>query len=228
MKLRHLGRAVIATIAVGIMAAGVALFAPTASAHESGHTVNVFPPITGASTWDRFGHSPPSSHHRVFYNWGYLNDWSVDIYRAPGATVVSPFGTTTSAGNPVSVTVVTVAPGCATGNLADGGYRIGLEARDTSTGDILARADVMHVTDKPADIVVGATVGPWTPLGTTGRFRYSSCYQVNGDSGVHIHLEVINHHRYSCYVYRDSGTEMNDLTVIGLGGSHYSGPRQSC
>ena len=126
------------------------------------------------------------------------------------------------------VTVVTVQAGCATGNLADGGWRIGLEAVDTSTGDVLARADVMHVDNKPANIVVGATVGPWTSLGETGRFRYSSCYQVNGDSGVHLHLEVINQHRYSCYVSRSPGTEMNDLTVIGLGGPHYSGPRQAC
>lgn len=228
MKFRNLGRAIATSIAAILMLAGTALFSPAASAHTSGHTVNVYPPIVGASTWDRFGVSPPSSHHRVFYNWGYLNDWSVDIYRAPGATVVSPFGSVTSAGNPVSVKVVTVTPGCATGNLADGGYRIGLEARDASTGDILARADVMHVTNKPSSIVVGATVGPWTSLGTTGRFRYSSCYQVNGDSGVHIHLEVINQHRYSCYYYRNSGTEMTDLTVIGLGGSHYSGPRQAC
>ncbi|WP_415647691.1 hypothetical protein [Stackebrandtia soli] len=213
--------------ALGVVLA-IGLFAPAASAHASGDTVNVYPPIVGSSTWDRFGASPPSSHHRVFSNWGYLNDWSVDIYRLPGATVVSPFGSKTAAGHAVAVKVVTVRPGCATGNLADGGYRIGVEARDTVTGDILARADVMHVANKPSNIVVGATVGPWTKLGETGRFRWSTCYQVNGDTGAHIHLEVINQHRYSCYIYRGPNTAMNDLTVVGRGGSHNSGPVQTC
>lgn len=217
--------AVTAVVAV----AGLGLVAPqAATAHPNPDTVNVYPPIQGSSVWDRFGVSPPSSHHRVFYNWGYLNDWSVDIYQLPGATVVSPFGTKTAAGHPVTVRVVTVRPGCATGNLADGGYRIGLEAVDGTTGEVLARADVMHVDAKPAGIVVGAVVGPWTRLGQTGRFRYSSCYQVNGDTGAHIHLEVINRHRYSCYVRRAAGAGLTDLTVVGLAGTHHDGPVSAC
>lgn len=40
--------------------------------------------------------------------------------------------------------------GCATGSLADGGYRIGLEARDTVTGQILGRADVTHGREQRA------------------------------------------------------------------------------
>jgi hypothetical protein len=217
------------TAAAVMLAVGAALVpAATAGAHPTGDTVNVYPPIQGASTWDRFGVSGPASHHIVFGNWGYLNDWSVDIYRNPGATVVSPFGSKTASGHPVAVRVVTVRPGCATGNLADGGYRIGLEARDTTTGQILARADVMHVTNKPGGIVVGASVGPWTKLGETGRFRWSSCYQVNGDSGAHIHLEVINQHRYSCYVRRSANTALTDLTVVGRAGTHYTGQRQAC
>lgn len=213
----------------GLIAALILTALPSpAAAHTSSDTVSVYPPIQGSSIWNRFGTTPPSSHHRVFYNWGYVNDWSVDIYRAPGATVVSPFGTKTAAGHAVSVTVVTVKPGCATGLLADGGYRIGLEARDTVTGDILGRADVMHVNNKPAGITVGATVGPWTKLGETARFRWSTCYQVNGDSGAHIHLEVINKHRYACYLHRAAGASLTDLTVIGRVGSHNSGAPQTC
>lgn len=224
MKL-NLARA--ATALLLTVGAAVASATP-ASAHATPDPVNVYPPIQGSSTWDRFGLSGPGGHHVVFSNWGYKNDWSVDIYRNPGATVVSPFGTTSAAGHAIAVKVVTVRPGCATGNLADGGYRIGLEARDTVTGAILARADVMHVANKPSSIVVGASVGPWTKLGETGRFRYSSCYQVNGDSGAHIHLEVINQHRYSCYVARSANTAMTDLTVIGKAGVHYTGQRQRC
>ncbi|HEY1175572.1 MAG TPA: hypothetical protein VGF17_05400 [Phytomonospora sp.] len=225
---QRLRRLAIGAVAVCAMTALSAVVAPAAGAHDVEETVNVYPPIQGSSIWDRFGQSPPSSHHRVFYNWGYLNDWAVDIYRLPGGTVVSPFGTKTASGHAVSVRVVTVRPGCATGNLADGGYRIGLEATDTVTGAILARADVMHVDAKPAGITVGATVGPWTKLGQTGRFRYSSCYQVNGDTGAHIHLEVINRHRYSCYVPRAAGTGLSDLTVVGVAGTHRSGPRAVC
>ncbi len=225
MKFAKYFRAMLVAVAVG----GVGLLLPPAAqAHPDADTVNVYPPIQGSSVWDRFGVSPPSSHHRVFYNWGYLNDWSVDIYQLPGATVVSPFGTKTASGHPVTVRVVTVRPGCATGNLADGGYRIGLEAKDATTGVVLARADVMHVDAKPAGIVVGAEVGPWTRLGQTGRFRYSSCYQVNGNTGAHIHLEVINQHRYSCYVPRGAGAGMTDLTVVGKAGTHKTGPVQAC
>ena len=220
-------RARAAVVAVIVAVLGL-VAQPAASAHPDADNVAVYPPIQGASTWDRFGQSGPHGHHRVFFNWGYRNDWSVDIYRHPGATVVSPFGSRTASGHPVSVRVVTVQPGCATGSLADGGYRIGLEARDDATGQVLGRADVMHVANKPASIAVGAVVGPWTKLGETGRFRYSSCYQVTGDSGAHIHLEVINQHRYACYIRRGANTELHDETVIGRAGVHYGGPVAAC
>ncbi|MEW2377456.1 hypothetical protein AB0883_15335 [Micromonospora sp. NPDC047812] len=44
-------------------------------------------------------------------------------------------------------------------------------------------------------------------------------------SGVHIHLEVIKKHRYSCYVHRGAST---DLTVVGRVGVHHTGQRQRC
>ncbi|MEU0358848.1 hypothetical protein [Streptomyces cyaneofuscatus] len=240
MRLSAAARLARPVLAAALLASVSLLAAPTAHAREAAPqpkpqsrplaaaTVAVYPPIQGASIWNRFGQTPPSSHHRVFSNWGYLNDWSVDIYQNPGATVVSPFGSKTSAGSPVTVRVVTVTPGCATGNLADGGWRIGLEARDDSTGTVVGRADVMHVDQKPASVAVGATVGPWTRLGQTGRFRYSSCYQVNGDTGAHIHLEVINRTKYSCYIARSAGAGLGDETVIGRVGTLNSGPQQAC
>ena len=232
MKLKAVVRALASAMLVSALAIGSAPMAQAKAAPvenaQASNVISVYPPIQGPSTWDRFGLSHPSTHHRVFSNWGYLNDWSVDIYQNPGATVVSPFGSTTAGGQPVSVHVVTVTPCCATGHLADGGWRIGLEARNASTGVVIARADVMHVDNKPGGITVGATVGPWTSLGTTGRFRYSSCYQVNGDSGAHIHLEVINRTRYACYINRSSNTQLTDLTVIGRVGTQNTGPRQAC
>lgn len=225
---------------VALVAGSVLLAAPSSQAQDgaktgdgtvtgqAGDTINVYSPIQGTSTWDRFGLSGPSGHHIVFSNWGYQNDWAVDIYRNPGATVVSPFGSRTASGASVSTHVVTVRPGCATGNLADGGWLVGLEARNDATGEVVGRADVMHVDNKPASIAVGAKVGPWTPLGTTGRFRYSSCYQVNGDAGAHIHLEVINRTRYSCYISRSSGTDIGDETPVGMVGTQKTGQRQAC
>ena len=227
-RMRFVKRCQIAGLAVLAAAGALVAGAPVASAHETADPLSVYPPIQGASTWDRFGQSGPAGHHRVFSNWGYVNDWAVDIYREPGATVVSPFGTKTAAGHPVSVRVVTVVAGCATGNLADGGYRIGLEATDTTLGVTIARADVMHVANKPAGIAVGTVVGPWTKLGETGRFRYSSCYQVNGNTGAHIHLEVINRHRYSCYLARSANTALGDETAIGRAGVHYGSAPVAC
>lgn len=221
------GAALVAALAIGFAPTAQAEVAPTVDTQAS-DPISVYPPIQGPSTWDRFGLTHPSDHHRVFSNWGHQNDWSVDIYQNPGATVVSPFGSKTSAGHPVSVHVVTVQPGCASGDLADGGWRVGLEAKNDATGEVVGRADVMHVDNKPDAIAVGASVGPWTALGTTGRFRYSSCYQVNGDTGAHIHLEVINKTRYACYVNRGANTELTDETGVGQVGTENSGPTQAC
>lgn len=220
-----LRRSLLVLLAIAGLLAGL-VAAPSASANTSGDHVPVYAPIQGDSTWDRFGQSPPSGHHIVFGNYGYSNDWAVDIYRAPGSTVVSPFGSKTAGGHPVTVTVKQVRAGCATGNLADGGSLVKLEAIDATTGEILGIADVMHV-DQVA-VSAGQTVGVWTRLGVTGRFRSTSCYQVNGDTGVHIHLEVINQHRYSCYVNRGAGAGLTDETKIGQVGSHGTGQRQAC
>ncbi|WP_329008903.1 hypothetical protein OG271_23475 [Micromonospora rifamycinica] len=131
--------------ALALVLGALAVPATPAAAHATADPIGIYPPIQGSSTWDRFGSTPPASHHIVFGNWGYTNDWAVDIYRNPGATVV-----------------------------------------------------------------------------------YSSCYQVNGDSGAHIHLEVINQHRYSRYVKRAAGTTLTDETVVGQVGTHYSGQRAAC
>lgn len=231
MSLRLLrGGAATGATALLTLVALVALLAPpaavpSASANESGDHVAIYPPIQGASTWVRYGQTP-DAHHVVFNNYGYANDWSVDIYRDPGSTVLSPFGSTTAAGHPVAVTVVGVRSGCASGSHADGGALVTLEATDSTTGEVLGRADVMHV-DQVA-VSSGQSVGPWTPLGVTARFRPTSCYDVHGDAGVHIHLEVINAHRYACYVGRGAGAELGDTTKIGQVGSHNTGPRQTC
>jgi len=82
----------------------------------------------------------------------------MDVFaRAAGRPIVTPFGSRTTAGHVVSSTVVRVTPGCASGNPADGSYRVTVEARDTATGEILARAELMHV-DRP-QVGVGQQFG---------------------------------------------------------------------
>ena len=150
----------------------------------------------------------------------------MDIYRGPGSAIVSPFGSKASNGTPLRISVVGLAAGCATGNIADGGYRMTLEAVNPTNGNVLGRADVMHVSNP--QVGVGAVVGPWTVLGYTSRFRYTSCYQVSTDSGVHVHVEAANQHRYSCYIWRANGSGIDENTVIGRVAVHYGGQRARC
>lgn len=225
---------------MGIAAIGLALTAllsgaTPAAAHAGSDIVYLYNPITDGdgdhndvTAWWPWGYevSPPG-HHIVYANWGLQNDWSMDIFaRAAGRPIVTPFGYQTTAGHGVSSTVVGIAPGCASGSIADGGYRVTVEARDTVTGEVLARAELMHV-DQP-QVWVGQVLGGWTTIGYTSRFRYSSCYQVSNDSGIHVHFEVINWHRYACWTSYGYGAALTELTVIGAAATHYGGQRARC
>lgn len=206
-----------------------------ANAHSGGDFVYLYNPITDGdgdhndvSAWWPWGYgvSPPG-HHIVYTNWGWLSDWSMDIFaRAPGRAIVTPFGYRTTAGHVVSSTVVGIGPGCASGNLADGGYRVTIEARDTVTGEVLARADLMHVANP--QVWIGQQLGGWTPIGYTSRFRYSSCYQVVDDNGIHVHFEVVNWHRYACWYQYGYSAPLTELTAIGAAATHYGGQRARC
>lgn len=222
-SLSGLGRLLLGFLITGMVALG--LTAP-ASAHSTSEWVKAYSPLIGSSKWALSAGTQPSVHHIVYSNWGYLNDWSVDIYRGPGTRIVSPFGSKASNGQPTRVRVVGLRSGCASGAIADGGYRMTLEVSNASTGVVLARSDIMHLANP--QVSVGQTVGPWTTLGYSSRFRYSSCYQVRTDAGVHVHVEFINKHRYSCYIQRANGAVIDENTVIGRVGVHYSGRRASC
>lgn len=108
----------------------------------------------------------------------------------------------------------------------DGGYVVKLEAKNAATGVVIGRADLMHVASP--QVTAGAVVGPWTTLGYLSRFRYSSCYQVSNDAGVHVHAEFIDAHKYSCYIWRGNGAAINENTTIGRSGAHYGGQRAAC
>lgn len=223
---RTRNRLMATAVAVAALAGSAALVSAPAQAHGSTEYVDLWTPLVGGSAWARTGGTEPAAHHIVYSNWGYQNDWSVDIFSGPGTRVVSPFGSKASNGQAMTVRVVSVGAGCASGNLADGGSVVKLEATNSATGVVLGRADLMHVANP--QVGPGAVVGPWTTLGYTSRFRYSNCYQVSNDAGVHVHAEFINAHRYSCYIWRSNGAGVNENTVIGRVGVHYGGQRAAC
>lgn len=212
--------------AVVLLIALVAGVGAPAQAHSTTEYVRLWSPIVGASKWATTPGTEPATHHIVYSNWGYMNDWPVDVFAPAGSRIVSPFGSKASNGQATRVRVVGLRVGCASGSAADGGYRMTLELSNAGTGVVLARADLMHV-DRP-QVGIGATVGPWTTLGYTSAFRYSSCYQVRTSAGVHVHLEIINKHRYSCYIRRANGTAMTENTEIGRAAVHYTARRAAC
>ena len=224
-----------------LLAACLALLAVAGPAAEraQGHTtedwVYVYNPIGDGDAdhhdvtawWPSSSDTAPAGHHIVFSNWGYLNDWSMDVYaRAAGRTFVTPFASTTNTGHAVESKVVGLRAGCASGNIADGGYRVTVEARDKATGAVLGRADLMHVSSPR--VGVGQVLGAWTTIGTTSQFRYSSCYQVSTTNGIHGHLEFINQHRYGCWIAYGYGTALTEMTRIGKVGAHFGARRARC
>ncbi len=207
-----------------------------AAAHGDGSTVGVYNPIidldsvhNDVSAYYAWGaDTAPAGHHIVYRNWGYRNDFAEDVFaRAAGKAIVTPFGSRTNTGHPVQSKVVSVRLGCASGRYADGGYVVTVEARDTTTGAVLGRADLMHVAN--LQVGVGRVLGPWTHIGYTSAFRYNGCYQVSVASGIHLHLEVINFHRYACYTPYAYNQALTEVTRLGTVGSHsYGSQRARC
>lgn len=227
----------VALILIVGLTATLLLIAPAtpAEANTNGDWVTVYNPVTDGdgdhndvSAWWPWGPEvAPGRHHIVYSNWGWQNDFSMDVFgRAVGRTVVTPFGSRTNTGHPVVSRVVAIARACASGSLADGGSRVTVEAVDTTTNEVLGRADIAHV-DR-VQVSVGQQLGGWTPIGFTSRFRNNSCYQVSNDAGVHVHLELINRHRYACWIPRGYNTGLTDLTPIGRVGAHYTAQRATC
>jgi len=199
----------------------------TAQAHTTNDWVSTFNPVMSGARWPWGGEVAPAGHHIVYSNYGYKNDFSMDVFAgASGKRVVTPFGTKTNTGHLVESRVVAVGAGCGSRNLADGGYRVTIEARDKATGVVLGRADVMHV-DR-VQVGTGAVLGAWTTIGYTSRFRSNGCYQVGTDAGIHVHLEFANAHRYACWLPYAYNAALGDLSKIGIVGAHYGGQRARC
>ena len=216
-------------VLVALLAAVVGWVAITPTpvgAHGTNDQIYVVSPINGPATWDRFGIAGPAIHHIVYSNDGVLNDVSVDIYAGAGSPVVTPHATRTNSGHLVESKVIRVRAACASGVISQGGYRVTVQARDTVTGVVLGWADIAHVA---SPVGVGTVLGPWTVLGRTAQWSYSSCYQVSSGNGVHVHLELQNVHRYACMNRLAAGTPLSGTSRIGNIGSHnYSSRRAAC
>lgn len=220
---------------VAVLVGSAAETAGAATNNPAGGVVPVYNPIidgdavhNDVSSWWAWGASTaPASHHIVYSNWGFKNDWAIDVFaKAANKRIVTPFGSKTTGGDGVRSVVVGLKPGCASGNPSDGGYRVTVEARNVRTGQAIARADVMHVA-RP-QVRVGQALGSWTAIGYTSQFRYNSCYQVRNPSGIHVHLEVINRNRYACWRRLSYNQALTELTWIGRAGTNNSGQRAAC
>lgn len=219
-------------VALGLTIASLVGTAGPAAGHSDSSWVyvyNVFADDDGvhddvSAYWaHNWGTSPPG-HTCVYVNWGYPADWCMDIFaRVSGRRFVTPFGSKTNTGHSVESRVVAIAPACASGNIADGGYRVTIEAKDLATGAILGRAVLAHVANE--QVFVSQVLGGWTTIGWSSRFKYSSCYQVTSDWGIHGHVEFTNLHAYAAYAPMSYQQPLTELTKIGIVGAHYGGRR---
>lgn len=223
-------------LAVAVLSAcfGLGSSAPQAEAHPNSDYVRIYNPVADgvgghnqvSAYWATTPGTEPPNHHVVYSSYGFPSDWSVDIFGPPGRPIVRPFGTRTLAGHLVDVTVVDIRPACASGNPADGGYVVTLEARDSVTNSVLGRTELAHL--RQLTVREGDVVTKWERIGYTGRFRYSSCYQVTSSAGVHVHLEAVNRHLYSCYKARSNGAALTETTQIGAVGVHRQSSQRRC
>lgn len=195
-----------------LWASGTDISEPSGSGRP---TARIDMPFTGY--WDRFGYSPPSSHHTPFGG-----DWGTDIYANPGTTIRANVRSTN---HTVQLRVIHVRPGCRSGSVADGGYEV--RATVLSDGQDIGWVSWMHVAN-PA-VSAGQTLSPGATLGVTSRFRTSDCYQVTTDAGTHVHLEARDNTNYACYVDHGAGTLLSAGTMVGkIGGSYATSTGAQC
>ncbi|MBB4910575.1 M23 family metallopeptidase [Actinophytocola algeriensis] len=186
-------------------------FTSTAAAAEP--AVWVGSPL--AATWPT-GSSLPSQHH-IPYN----GDWSADLQSVRVGAPVVLYAAPQNGSTSVSARVEIVRPACASGVIADGGYRVtvGLFTGGTKIGS----ATYAHINPSVSQ---GATIPRWnTQLGVVGNYRSSSCW-----TGPHVHVELYSQHNYACYNRGWApGQAMSPTNFIGFtGGAFASGQRAAC
>ncbi|MEH0934028.1 hypothetical protein [Micromonospora psammae] len=209
-SLRKVTRLLIHPLIALAVVFSASVFLPTPAQAATLPGVNIQPPFSG--WWDRYGVAGASYHHRP-----YGGDWAVDMYRAPGETVSTRAWPVSQQGA-VSYRIADVRLACRSGVYADGGYVVTVEFH--YGGHYVGWAKYAHL----ANVQVGA--GQWVShgavLGYTDRFRYSSCYNVSNNDGVHVHFEAYSNSNYACYINRPAGAWVDYWGVIGRIGSGYA------
>ena len=195
-----------------LVAAGVAVAAPPATAATP--AVWVGSPL--AARWPTNSDSLPANHHLP-----YGGDWSVDLQGVGAGAGVYVYAAPQTGGLSITARVEIVRAACASGNIADGGYRVTVGFYNGSTK--IGTATYAHINPSVSQ---GATIGRWgTLLGTVGSYNWSSCWQ-----GVHVHYEMYSQVNYACYNRGwTPGMTLNPTNFLGfIGGSYATGKRQPC
>lgn len=184
-------------------------------AHHGGTLpgVVVQPPMSGY--WDRFGASPPTSHHRPFGG-----DFAVDFHRNPGTDdTVRVRAYPASGSGSVRYRIDDVRMACKSGVHADGGraVKVGFFIGDTRVG----HAWYVHLDRVPSTIKAGSWVSHAAVVGYISRFKETTCYDVSSNDGVHVHLEYYSNRHYACWISRPAGTWVDYWGAVAKVGGNY-------
>jgi hypothetical protein len=170
-------------------------------------------PVNGH--WPTNTDSLPANHHIV-----YGGDWSVDLQGVGAGQSVYLYAAPQNGYSSVSAKVEIVRPACASGNPADGGYRVtvGMYNGGTKVGT----ATYAHIQPR---VAAGQWVSRWgAVLGTVGSYRWNSCWK-----GVHVHHEMYSQQNYACYNKGYTpGYPIRRTNFLGfIGGSYAFAPEAS-
>jgi len=159
-------------------------------------------------------------HHWLVAAAAPSGDFAVDL-GAPAGTTAVVYAAPQNGSMPVQAVVDRVAPACASGKPADGGYAVTVAFN--SNGTRIGSATYAHINPS---VSAGTVISRWgTAVGTVGTYHWNNCWQ-----GAHLHFQLYSEHHYACY---NRGWQprnwMNPSNFLGFtGGNVASGPRRAC
>lgn len=210
--------------------AGLALtlvcHAPQADADKS-NTTTVSVKTGFAGYWNRANAAHPKDHHTVTCepakSGSYTTipacapgtskggDWSLDYHAAAGTSVKY---SASASGGTLKSKVWAIVPTCRDGGSV-GGWTVFVDVY--VGGSYEGWVSYSHL-DQVA-VKAGNTIGSGTTLGKLRKWKYSTCYQVKYDTGVHAHIEMYDAYKFACYNNYKAAQELSFSTVLGMIGS---------
>ncbi len=162
-------------------------------------TIGIGMPFSGKWGYDASTH--PSQHHISFGG-----NWSTDVYAPSGTKVHAHF---LNPSGVLKLSVESVGNTCAAPNVAGKTVKVRVRIDGVNVGFV--SYSHLETSISLGEITNGA------PLGKTKLWGYSSCYQVTGDAGTHVHLEAANNSatELSCYRNLTIGTSYAAETWLG-------------